>query len=146
MADLTASDILGSWELIEWRIEYSEGRPPSWPFGKDALGLLMYAPDGWMSATMSTRERSALTAGNAMKPDDASKAKSFGEYLAYCGTWTLSGGTVNHDVRMSMNPVLIGLPHAREARIDDGVLNLIANEPGPAGATRVHHILWRRPA
>ncbi len=146
MADLTASDILGSWELIEWRIEYSEDRPPSWPFGKDAVGLLMYAPDGWMSATMSKRERSALAAGSAAKPDDASKAKSFGEYLAYCGTWTLKGNTVNHDVRMSMNPVLIGLPHAREASIDGGVLNLIANEPGPAGATRVHHIVWRRPA
>ena len=146
MADLHVSELVGSWELIEWRIEYSEGRPPSRPFGKDAVGLLMYAPDGWMSATMSKPQRSALADGTARKPDDASKARSFGEYLAYCGTWKLTGSTVSHDVRMSMNPVLIGLPHAREASIKDGVLTLIANEPGPAGATRVHHILWRRPA
>ncbi len=145
MPDVNVSDLLGSWELIEWRIEYSEGRAPSWPFGKDPAGLLMYAPDGWMSATMTKRVRAALGDGTAMKPDDASRARSFGEYLAYCGTWTLNGSTVVHDVRMSMNPVLIGLPHAREATIKDGVLTLIANEPGPAGATRVHHILWRRP-
>lgn len=143
MPNLKASDLHGSWELVEWRIEYSEGRAPSWPFGKDAVGVLMYAPDGWMSATMSKRERAALTDGTAMKPDEASRARSFGEYLAYCGTWTLSGSTVSHDVRMSMNPVLIGLPHAREAALDGNALTLIANEPGPAGATRVHHILWR---
>ncbi len=146
MTDLNVADLLGSWELIEWRIEYSEGRAPSWPFGKDATGLLMYAPDGWMSATMSKRERAALADGTAMKPDEASRARSFGEYLAYAGTWTLAGSTVSHDVRMSMNPVLIGLPHARAASLADGVLTLIANEPGPGGATRVHHILWRRPA
>jgi len=146
MADLNVSELLGSWELIEWRIDYSEGRPPSWLFGKDAKGLLMYAPDGWMSAAMSKRERSALADGTASRPDDASKARSFGEYLAYCGTWQLAGSTVSHDIRMSMNPVLVGLPHEREASIKDGVLTLIANEPGPAGATRIHHILWRRPA
>ena len=145
MPDLNVSALVGSWELIEWRIEYSEGRGPSWPFGKDAIGLLLYAPDGWMSASMSKRERSALTAGSAVKADDASKARSFGEYLAYCGKWSLKGSTVSHDVLMSMNPVLIGLPHAREARIEDGVLALLANEPGPGGSIRVHHILWRRP-
>ena len=146
MADLNVSELLGSWELIEWRIEYSEGRPASWPFGRDAVGLLMYAPDGWMSATMSKPVRAALLDGAAMKPDDASRARSFAEYLAYCGTWKLTGSTIEHDVRMSLNPVLIGLPHARAAAIHDGVLTLIANEPGPAGATRVHHITWRRPA
>ena len=146
MTGLNTSELLGSWELIEWRIEYSEDRPASWPFGKDAKGLLQYAPDGWMSAHMSKAERAALKDGTAMKPDDASKSRSFGEYLAYCGTWTLSGSTVQHDVRLSMNPVLIGLPHAREAHIEGGVLKLLAIEPGPAGATRTHHIHWRRPA
>ena len=146
MGDLNVSDLLGSWELVEWRIEYSEGRPPSWPFGKEAMGLLQYAPDGWMSATMSKRERAAQQDGSAIKPDEGSKARSFGEYLAYCGKWSLSGSTVSHQVVMSMNPVLIGLPHAREARIEGGLLKLLAHEPGPGGATRLHHIHWRRPA
>ena len=145
MADLNLQDLLGSWALTEWRIEYSEGRAPSWPFGKDAIGLLMYAPDGWMSATMSKVERSALTAGSAVKADDASKAKSFGEYLAYCGRYRLDGSNIVHDIEMSMNPVLIGLPHVREAQVEGGRLALKANEPGPNGTVRVHHIHWRRP-
>ncbi|MEO5761904.1 MAG: lipocalin-like domain-containing protein [Vicinamibacteria bacterium] len=145
MAELNISELLGSWALIEWRIEYSEGRPASWPFGTDARGLLMYAPDGWMSATMTKVDRSALTAGSAMKADDDSKAKSFGEYLAYCGTYRIEGSTIVHDVVMSMNPILIGLPHVREAKIENGGLTLRANEPGPNGTVRIHHILWRRP-
>lgn len=145
MSELSVADLLGTWELVEWRIEYSEGRPASWPFGKDARGILMYAPDGWMSATMTKRERAALLDGTAMKPDEASRARSFGEYLAYSGTWRLQGSTVQHDVIFSMNPVLIGLPHERQARIEDGELKLVALEPGPGGATRTHYINWRRP-
>ena len=81
-----------------------------------------------------------------MKADDASKAKSFGEYLAYCGRYRLEGSNIVHEIEMSMNPVLIGLPHVREARIENGRLTLKATEPGPNNWSRVHHILWRRPA
>lgn len=145
MADLNSSDLLGSWVLAEWRIDYPDGRASAWPFGQDAIGLLLYAPDGWMSATMSRRERVSLSAGSAVKADDASKARAFQEYLAYSGRWSLQGSTVAHDVVMSLNPSLIGTPHARDARIENGTLALVARESLSSGSERVHHILWRRP-
>ena len=46
MADLTVDDLIGAWLLSKWRIDYEDGRAPSWPFGEDAVGLLVYAPDG----------------------------------------------------------------------------------------------------
>lgn len=146
MADLNVSELVGSWALVEWRIDYPDARPSAWPFGKDAIGLLVYAPDGWMSATMSRRDRAGLPSGSAGKPDDAWKARCFGEYLAYCGRFRVQGSRIEHDIEMSMNPILIGQPHAREAKVEAGILTLRADEPGPGGSVRVHHIVWRRPA
>ena len=145
MVDLNVSELLGSWELVEWRIDYPDGRASTWPFGKDAIGLLLYAPDGWMSATMSRRERAGLSATSALKADDASKARAFQEYLAYCGRWSLQGSKIAHAVEMSLNPSLIGLPHSRDARVDAGTLTLLATESLSGGSERVHQILWRRP-
>ena len=40
----------GAWTLERWEIRYADGRPPGFPFGEAATGLLLYTPDGWMSA------------------------------------------------------------------------------------------------
>lgn len=144
MRKLTSADLVGSWLLVEWRIDYPDGRPSSWPFGKDAVGLLVYAVDGWMAATMSRRSRTALSAVSALKADPAGKARAFEEYLAYAGRWSLEGERIAHDVAMSLNPALIGTRQWRGATLDGGRLVLSANEPiGPAVARR-HEIAWRR--
>lgn len=144
-AALNAQAIVGSWQLVEWRIEYSDGRPVSWPFGADAVGVLVYAADGWMSATMSCRERSRLSAPSALKADDASRAKAFQEYLAYSGRWQIIGRSIAHDVLMSLNPTLAGTRQWREAELEGDILILAAQEAAPAGgAARRHRIEWRR--
>ena len=50
--NLQREQLLGTWLLQRWQVEYSDARPSSYPFGTDAIGVLIYAPDGWMSATM----------------------------------------------------------------------------------------------
>ncbi len=146
MAGVTRADLLGSWLLEQWRIDYPGGRPATFPFGPDATGLLAYMDDGWMSATMCWRARSPLSAASALQADDASKARSYQEYLAYCGRWRLEGSTIVHDVTMSLNPTLIGSVQRRDAQFDGGSLVLSANESAGAAATRVHRIRWRRPS
>ncbi len=145
MSALQAAQIVGSWLLLEWRIDYSGRSEPAWPFGKDAAGLLVYAADGWMSATMSRRERTLLTATSAQKSDDASTARAFREYLAYSGRWHLHGAVIVHDVEIALNPVLMGTEQLREARFEGAELVLGAAEPLAGGAVRQHRIRWRRP-
>ena len=143
-AELSPRDVIGAWHLVEWRIDYQDGRPTTWPFGKDATGLLVYAADGWMSATMSCRQRSPLSAPSALKADDASKASAFQEYLAYSGRWEIVGRSIAHDVTMSLNPTLVGTRQWREAEASRDMLTLGAEEALPGGATRRHRIVWRR--
>lgn len=145
MNTLTESDLLGAWLLREWRIDYPDGRASTQPFGADPVGVLVYAPQGWMSATMSWRQRTPLSAGSALKADDRSRALAFQQYLTYSGRWRLEGRRIAHDVEMSLNPTLIGTRQWREAELRDGLLVLGAAEALAGGATRQHSIIWHRP-
>lgn len=145
MNSLTPHDLIGSWTLQEWRIDYPDGRASAWPFGTDAIGLIVYGADGWMSATMSCRRRTTLSDISAVKADDASRARAFQEYLTYSGRWHIEDGRIAHDVEMALNPALLGTRQWREAQLRDGALLLAAEEPIGSGRTRRHQISWRRP-
>jgi hypothetical protein len=140
-----AQRLLGSWTLERWQVHYDNGRPPAEPFGADAEGLLLYGGDGWMSATMCRRERTALPAGAGRRVDAGLKARAFDEYLAYVARWHVQGDVAVHEVRWSMNPVLLGTRQLRRASFADGRLVLTADESADDGRRRRHTIAWRRP-
>jgi hypothetical protein len=145
MNTLTADALVGSWQLLRWTVEYPDGRPPAAPFGEDALGLIVYGPDGWMTATMCRRRRTGLSAPTAARASPESKARAFDEYLSYAGRWRVEGDAILHDVQLSMNPGLVGVPQRRVARLDGGRLELLAEEREDAtGRSRLHRIAWRR--
>lgn len=145
MTPLRSTDLVGSWLLDEWRIDYPGDRPAARPFGSDAVGLLVYAADGWMTATISRRDRSTLSAVSAVKADQSSKARAFQEYLTYAGRWMVVGERIAHDVEMSLNPALIGTRQWRDAAFEGARLVLGAAEPIGADLVRRHRIVWRRP-
>lgn len=141
-----ARALVGSWLLRRWSIAYPDGRPDALPFGDDAVGLLVYAADGWMSATMCRAGRGSLAPALAGSATDADRARAFDGYLAYSGRWVVEGEVVRHDVRMSMNPVLIGTTQLRRAALTGDSLELAADERDARGRSRRHTILWARAA
>ena len=138
--------LVGSWLLERWSIAYPDGRPDALPFGADALGLLVYAADGWMSATMCRAGRESLAPALAGRAAAAERVQAFDGYLAYAGRWSVQGDVVRHDVSMSMNPVLLGTPQLRRAQLDGARLLLTADENDAQGRSRRHAIAWRRAA
>ena len=42
--------VLGTWELVSYTAQDNHGGPMTYPLGPDALGLIMYTGDGYMSA------------------------------------------------------------------------------------------------
>jgi Lipocalin-like domain len=53
-------DILGTWELVSYTAQDNHGGPITYPLGPDALGLIMYTGDGYMSAQIMRRDRPAF--------------------------------------------------------------------------------------
>lgn len=145
-----SDDLVGTWHLARWCVEYPDGRTTH-PYGDDAEGLLIYAADGWMSAAMWRRLRTPLSAPNPRDADLESSARVLTEYLGYAGRWHLSAGhgsggaaIIEHRVTSAVNPVLIGTTQLREATLRQGELSLLARERDASGAARLHRIHWTR--
>ncbi len=63
MKSFGAKRLIGSWQLQRWCITYEDGAVTE-PLRAGAVGLLVYTPDGWMSAAMMAVDRPQLTRGN----------------------------------------------------------------------------------
>jgi hypothetical protein len=137
--------IVGTWHLLAWRIDYLDGRAATFPFGERPVGLLQYDAAGWMTATMSARARTPLSAASARSADIESRAQALDEYLSYTASWWIEDAEIVHRVVTSLNPVLIGTHQRRRAKLGANTLVLEADEPvPPAAPKRIHCIEWSR--
>jgi hypothetical protein len=134
----------GGWALVDWRIEYSNGGVTR-PFGKDAIGQILYTEDGHMSATVSRADRQPIKQSNVRNASDSDRADRFDSYFHYAGTWSINGETVIHDVQFSMNPNMVGTQQIRKAEFKgQNWLWLSAYEPLKNGEPRHHILEWQR--
>jgi len=143
-AEIKPSDLEGAWHLRSWLIHYPGGREAGAPFGNDPGGLLLYSPDGWMSATVHRADRAAFPAGVSPRQlDDGLIAEAYWSYFQYAGTWRVEGDCVIHHVRHSLNPAMVGTEQVRQIQLNRPQLILTGVEPMPAGR-RTHELQWFR--
>lgn|SRR5574337_31210 len=145
--------LLGSWRLHRWSIVYGDGRPPSLPYGADAVGLIVYAVDGFMSACISRAVRPRLSSDSVRSAPEAERLAAFESYFQYAGPYEIkrdaslpTGLQVVHRVTMSLNPNFIGTEQVRDVAIDAaGMLTLSASDSVPGSTVARHHRLqWVR--
>ncbi len=138
-------DFIGAWSLADWRIEYSDGTVTQ-PFGSNAHGYIIYAPNGIMTASICKAGRTKFGIANARNATDDQKAAAFDSYFHYAGTWQLDGDHVVHAVTMALNPEMAGTDQRRLAVFDGtGGLTLSALEATKDGSRR-HILQWIRSA
>ncbi|MGE0698376.1 MAG: lipocalin-like domain-containing protein [Hyphomicrobiaceae bacterium] len=132
---VAASDLVGGWRLEGWSLVYDDGRPDEHPLGQDALGLILYTPDGHVSATLMRRQ--------GRDPSQSHKAEAELQSFAYAGRYEVRGGAVFHSIEVSTNASLVGMTSTRDISLDGDRLTL----SGPdftAGTRRTQRIEWRR--
>jgi len=145
---LRPDQLHGSWLLERFVIRFADGRPPVHPFGEDARGLLMYTPDGHMSAILSRAGRPLLDASRletSAKAPAEEKAGAFDSYLSYGGRWSIDGDEVVHTVEYALTPNLVGRDNRRRAALDGDRVVLSYDVPARSGVTRHYSLTWRRP-
>ncbi len=133
-----AKDLLGAWHLVSWSFVYADGRPPEYPLGADATGILMYTSDGHVSALLMRKTRPAQAPANP-----AEAAAAYADSFAYSGRYTVRDGAAYHAIEVSTNPALVGVTSTRYIDMTDGRLTL----SGPdfaAGSSRTQRIEWQR--
>lgn len=138
-------DLLGAWELVRWRIRYSDGRPDSYPYGEDARGWLLYDRSGRMSATIGRADRPRISQENVRLAPLAEQAAAFDSLFHYGGRWHVDGRRVVHTVDYALNPNFPGTEQVREITLlpPDGLV-LSAEATSMSGTTIRHELAWRR--
>lgn len=143
---VTAGDLVGAWALESWEIAYPASGRVTRPFGEDATGLIVYTPDGYMSAVLSRRDRGEFSTEIVPRAPAAEKLRAFDGYMHYAGRFRVLDGVVHHHVEYALNMSLIGTVQVREAELAGSRLGLSADEVMAGGEVRQHRLRWRRAA
>jgi Lipocalin-like domain len=136
---MLASRIVGVWRLRRFEA-HRAGSPVRYPFGRDALGLLLYSADGTMSGQLMRPGRPAFASATIVGGTDTELRAAATGYVAYAGTFTVdeARSVVLHRVTMSLFPNLVGTVQERSAALEGDTLELRT----PDGA----RLVWERQA
>lgn len=61
---------VGTWKLTNWELQTSSGAVHSYPYGRDAIGTLIYTDATYMSANLMVKDRSPFEHPNPLKATD----------------------------------------------------------------------------
>jgi hypothetical protein len=140
------NDVLGTWELVSYTEGDNHGGPVTYPLGSDALGLIMYTGDGYMSAQIMRPDRPAYdrpeTSGGTPEQAEAAAAG----YLAYSGPYTVdeNTGVLHHHPWVSLLPNWLNLTQLRHSTLDGDHLTLSAISEAPDGVETISTLVWKR--
>jgi hypothetical protein len=137
--------ILGTWRLVSYVEQDDDGGPVTFPLGRDAVGLIMYTTDGYMSAQLmrSVRhdyDQSDIGGGTIQQAAAAAEG-----YLAYSGPYDVdeAADVVHHRVAVSLLPNWLDTVQIRHGSFKDNKLTLVAEIP--LGGTVIRSTLvWAR--
>ena len=140
---IAAEDLLGTWSLVTWDIQYSDQRPVTYPYGADAQGMLIYAPDQHMTVVICSAARPRLTTESVRKAPVEEKVGAFETYFSYAGRWELRDDAVVHRLSFALNPNFIGTDQVRQLQLEGERLTLSTSDE-VKNVNRLHRLVWKR--
>ena len=147
MAEKLHDQLIGAWELISYVEKPLNGSPPNYPMGERPMGIIMYTPDGYMSAQLMRPNPGHFASRDWFKATPEEYQRAASTYFAYAGAFQVEGEKkiVTHFVLVSLFPNWIGQKQQRVARIEGDLLHLSTASPIQSGGQSANAYLeWRR--
>jgi Lipocalin-like domain len=134
--------LIGTWRLVSYDLRGEDGSAV-YPMGRDVDGLIMYAPNGYMSANLMIPGRPAYSGGAGASATQAELAAAAAGYFGYAGKFEVdeAAGVVIHRIEVALMPNLAGTTQRRYISMD-GICLTLRGDPMPAGTTP--YIIWDR--
>lgn len=139
--------LIGAWELVSYVETPTDGSPPHEPLGAGARGIIMYTPDGYMSAQLSRAERPGFASGDWFDGTPAEYAAEASSYIAYTGPFHVDEetGSLSHTMFISLFPNWTGQTQPRVVNLEGDTLTLGTASPiMSAGQEVTSRLVWRR--
>jgi hypothetical protein len=140
---MASNPLVGVWRLLSWENRSADGTI-DYPLGREAMGLIIYTEDGYMSVAIGRAERKPFSAGDLLEGSREEKAGAAASYVSYCGRYDFRGDSVVHHVELSLFPNWIGLDQERLFDVSGDVLTLRTRPMPMGGADRSAHVVWER--
>lgn len=111
------------------------------------LGIIMYTPDGYMSAQLMKPDRRPFASGDWFTGTQEEYREEASTYIAYSGPFHVDEEkqTLTHSMFVSLFPNWIGQTQPRVVKIDGDTLHLSTASPIDSRGKKVMSCLvWKR--
>ncbi|HKR45548.1 MAG TPA: lipocalin-like domain-containing protein [Paraburkholderia sp.] len=139
--------LIGAWKLVSYVEEPVDGTAATYPFGEKPQGIIMYTPDGYMSAQLCRQDRVPFASGDWFKGTAGEYEAEASTYIAYTGPFEVDEEkqSLTHSMFISLFPNWIGQTQPRVVKIEGDMLSLSTATPINSGGKLVNSYLrWQR--
>lgn len=140
---MKSNPLIGTWRLISWENRSADGQI-SYPLGEDAVGYIMYSPDGYVFVAIMRPDRVRFPGGDLLSGSPEEKAQAATTYVSYCGRYDFRGDTVVHHVELSLFPNWVGVEQERLVELAGNRLTLSTRPILLGGMQRTARLIWER--
>jgi hypothetical protein len=147
MAEKLREQLIGAWKLVSYVEKPVNGAALNHPMGERPMGIIMYTPDGYMSAQLMRPDRTPFASADWFRATPEEYGREGPAYFAYSGPFHVDEETetVSHYVFMSLFPNWIGQTQKRIAKVEGDTLHLSTASPIQSGGQTVNAFLqWQR--
>jgi hypothetical protein len=141
--------LIGAWTLSTYVARDIGSGVESYPLGEHPLGLILYTPDGYMSAQLQRPERHSFSGGDLLHATPEEYAAAGSSYIAYSGRFFVDEikKSLSHEMAVSFFPNWFGQRQVRLVDVNDEWLQLSTDGPIHfEGAQKTAALRWRRAA
>jgi len=139
--------LVGAWALSSFVERDIETGVENRPFGERPLGLILYTPDGYMSAQLQRPDRHAFADGDLLRATSEEYAAAGSSYVAYSGRFFVDEAkrTLSHEMAVSFFPNWLRQRQVRLVEVGGERLQLITDGPQRfSGVLKTATLTWRR--
>lgn len=139
--------LVGAWKLASYQELPVDGVDPVEPLGHHPEGIILYTPDGYMSAHIARPDRPAFVSEDWFAGTLAEYQAEATSYIAYSGPFHVNeeAGTVTHEVFVSLFPNWSGSTQTRRVELEGDTLRLSTASPiHSGGRTVTARATWHR--
>ena len=140
---MTSNPLVGAWRLRSWENRSADGRV-SYPLGRDAVGLIIYTEDGYLSVAIMRADREPFAAGDLLGGTSREKARAAETYVSYTGRYEFLGDSVIHRIELSLFPNWSGVDQERLLELRGDRLTLETTPLMLGGIEQSARVVWER--
>ena len=135
MAKTLREQLVGTWKLVSYVDKPIDGSESFYPMGEEPQGIIMYTPDGYMSAQLMRHGRPKFASGDWFQRSPGEIKEEASGYIAYSGPFHTDEAkkTLTHSMFVSLFPNWLGQTQPRVVKIEGDTLHLSTEKPIKSG-------------